>query len=459
MTEKSSGAQPGPVRASRWRPTYTPTEMRQLFGVPRQAAAVVTGIAAAAVEHHRALGTERHAWEPTAQHDEQLAGPYLRQADTLVEDRATHGLDPLLDDLAHGAEHVKALLEDVASHPGSLTTPESGTTLPGDEAGDLVVEHDRSIESDFADGKTHHVRSSGWLMLLSRGAPWLESVGFLAFVTYFLNVPLLSPQDDPLAWSFATSVVVVVVLGQTWFVHHGARAHNQARESSAQGNRHEAERSYRRRNRHLVAALLTAAGMTGGLIDRGVVTLGDADAVTTWVIVSLALVTGVVLPALAYLALAFDGSKVSRERDAVADALRADHAEHAALVAEVRAALEHRHEVGGLLRTKHVPDILSAARAALDEVAPLHNLLRLQIGGLTGPGPARPARVPVQGAVGLPADLSTGLPGVRTVDLRPVADRLDRLRALDDVYDDLERRLAALPSHPWTRIGRAGPDR
>ena len=78
-------------------------------------------------------------------------------------------------------------------------------------------------------------------------------MGFLTFVTYYLNVPLLEPWQDWLGWSFAATVVVVIILGQTWLVRHAARSHNHAREVHVNGHRHEAERGFRRRNWYLVA--------------------------------------------------------------------------------------------------------------------------------------------------------------------------------------------------------------
>ena len=78
-------------------------------------------------------------------------------------------------------------------------------------------------------------------------------MGFLTFVTYYLNVPLFEPWQDWLGWSFAVVVVVVIILGQTWLVRHAGKSHNHAREAHADGHRHEAERGFTRRNQYLVA--------------------------------------------------------------------------------------------------------------------------------------------------------------------------------------------------------------
>ena len=106
---------------------------------------------------------------------------------------------------------------------------------------ELVGQHDDTIERDGADGKHHH-RVPALFQRLATWAPGLEAVGFLTFVTYYLNVPLFEPWQDWLGWSFAVVVVVVIILGQTWLVRHAGRSHNHAREDDVDGHRHEAAR-------------------------------------------------------------------------------------------------------------------------------------------------------------------------------------------------------------------------
>ena len=164
-----------------------------------------------------------------------------------------------------------------------------------------------TIEQAEAAGKHHHRRASAPLQRLASGAPWVEAVGFLTFVAYYLNVPLLQPWQDWLGWSFAATVVGAIILGQTWLVRHAARSHNHAREARADGNRHEAEQGFMRRNWYIGLTAVTAAAITSGMIWRGIAALGDASVGTTAVMVFVAAVTGLLLPTLAYLGIALDG--------------------------------------------------------------------------------------------------------------------------------------------------------
>ena len=131
------------------------------------------------------------------------------------------------------------------------------------------------IKRDEAAGKHHHRRASALLKRLASWAPWLEAAGFLTFVAYYLDVPLLQPWLGWLGWSFAATVVVVIIVGQTWLVRHAARSHNYAREARAAGNRYEAEQESTRRNQYAWLTAVTAVAITSGMIWRGIAALGQ----------------------------------------------------------------------------------------------------------------------------------------------------------------------------------------
>jgi hypothetical protein len=277
-------------------------------------------------------------------------------------------------------------------------------------------------------------------------------LGFLAFISYYLNVPVFQPWEDWLGWTFAMTVVVFIILGQSWLVHHAARSHNRGREAKADGNRHEAEAESTRRNWYLAATGVVAAAITGGMIVRGTVALGQARLGTAVVMVLLAAVTGLLIPTLAYLATALDGSRISRERDGLAAGLDDDFVEQSELKGEIQAALDSVTGNKKTLEDKTFWDICTAVQAAVDKAFVPYNFCRLQIGNLEAPPPEKAKRSATQNPErAFPEQISTGLPGAEPVNMHPLLDRQSRLEALDKERGDLQTALEQIPEHPWTR--------
>ena len=290
-----------------WEPALTPKEAAKI-GIPKNEYESAALYARMAVEEHQHLGTLRDHWEPTPIQNGNLAAPFITDGEQELASRLEKEADPPLDKSQGLIENVKANLDEITEDTQPIAAPESGANYSVAEAVERVGQHDKTIERDEAAGKHHHRRASVLLQRLATSAPWVEAVGFLTFVTYYLNVPLLQPWLDWLGWSFAATVVTVIILGQTWLVRHAARSHNHAREASADGHRHEAERGFTRRNWYLGLTAVTAVAITSGMIWRGVAALGDASIGTTAVMVFVAAVTGLLLPTLAYLGIALDGS-------------------------------------------------------------------------------------------------------------------------------------------------------
>ncbi len=252
-------------------------------------------------------------------------------------------------------ESVKTNLDEIAENTRPISTPESGANYSVAEAVELVGQHDETIKRDGDAGHHHHQRVPVLFLLLATWAPWLEAVGFLTFVTYYLNVPLFEPWQDWLGWSFAAVVVVVIILGQTWLVRHPGKSHNYAREIYVNGHRIDAEKGFTKRNRYLAETSVTAVAVTGGMIWRGIAALGSASATTTAVMVFAAAVTGLLLPTLAYLGIALDGSTVSRERNAVAAELDDDLDDYLQTISDSRRLLADVAEIGDTLQNKRFP--------------------------------------------------------------------------------------------------------
>jgi hypothetical protein len=171
----------------------------------------------------------------------------------------------------------------------------------------------------------------------------------------------------------------------------------------------------------------------------------------TAVMFLLAAITGVVMPTLAFLAVALDGSRVSRERDGIAEDLDDDLRDYHQLIDAVADGLNRVDEIDHQLVTATIPDIKDGVRTEVDRVLVPYSFLRIQIGGLADLLPTdQPAAIPSTAAS--PAgEIGTALAGAGAVDLQPLADRIQRLRLIRGRTSALRDRLGNVPAHPWTR--------
>ena len=432
-----------------WEPAVTPREAVKM-GTPKEEYEPAALLARTTVEEHKRLGTARGGWEPTRNLNDRIAGPYLANGEQELASRLETEADPQLDEAQDLIVGVKASYDQLVEHARPISAPETGACYSVTEAVARVAKHDEAIERDAAAGKHHHHRASAALQRLAAVAPWLEAVGFLTFITYYLNVPLLEPWQDWLGWSFGLTVVVVIILGQTWLVRHAAKSHNLAREARADALRHEAEAGFERRNRYLWLTAVTSVAITSGMIWRGVAALGNASFGTTAVMVFVAVVTGLLLPTLAYLGIALDGSTVSRERDHLAAALDGDLDSNLETVSACRRDLADASAIGETLKAKTFPDICNTTQEQVDGVYEFYATVRLLIGGLVADPPAKTSKTIEQDPAGnITGYIGTSLPGTRTVNLGPLFDRARRLTELEAQGTDLLTLVDGLAPHPW----------
>ena len=432
-----------------WEPTHTLREAQRI-GISKSEYESATLYARTAVEAHKQLGTPRDQWEPTANLNDMMASPFIANGEQELGSRLESEADPKLDRFQDHLGNVKANLDEIAEHARPIAAPESGTNYSVAEAVDCVAQHDATIEGAEAAGKHHHRRASRLLQRLATWAPWVEALGFLTFITYYLNVPVLEPWQDWLGWSFGATAVLVITVGQTWLVRHAARSHNHAREAAANDRRHQAEAGYVRRNWFLVLTAATAVAITSGMIWRGVAALGDASFGTTAVMIFVAALTGVLLPTLGYLGVAFDGSKVSRERDSLVADLDDDLESYLATISESRRDLADAADIGDALKDKTFPDICNTTQEAVDEIYEFYGIVRLQIGGLSADPPAKTSKTIQHGGPnGISGYIGTSIPGTRSVNLDPLFDRARRLDEMERQGADLLARIDALSPHPW----------
>jgi hypothetical protein len=432
-----------------WEPALTLREAAKM-GISKNDYESAALYARTVVEENKRLGTPRDRWEPTASLNYMLAAPYIGDGEQGLVSRLQSEADPQLDKSQDLVGNVKANLDEVAEDTRPIAAPEAGTSYSVAEAVNCVERHDATIESDEAAGKRHHRRTSRWLQFLAKAAPWVESIGFLTFITYYLNVPLLQPWLDWLGWSFGLTVVLVIIVGQTWLVGHAASSHNHALDAHANGRRHQAEAAYALRNRYLALTAVTAVAITSGMIWRGVAALGSASFGTTAVMILVAAIAGLLLPALTYLGVAFNGSKISRERDSFVADLNDDLERYLETISDSRRDLADAAAIGDTLRDKTFPDICNAIQQAVDEVYEFYGTVRLLIGGLSADPPTKTTKTIHQGAANsVSGYIGTSILGTRNVNLDRLFDRERRLSELERQGAGLLARIGALPPHPW----------
>jgi hypothetical protein len=433
-----------------WEPALTRREARKI-GIPKDDYKSAALYARMAVEEHQRAGTARDLWELTAVQNDQLADPFITDGEQELASRLEAEADPALDESQDLTENVRASLDEVTKDTRPIATPQAGASYSVAEAVARVEQDETKIEEDKAVGKHHHDRASALLRRLATSAPWIEAAGFLTFVTYYLNVPLL-PWQDWLGWSFAATVVAVIILGQTWLVRHAATSHNHAREARADGHHHEAGWAFTRRNRYIGLTAVTAAAITCGMIWRGTAALGNAALGTTAVMVFLAAVTGLLLPTLAYLGVALDGSRVSRERDSLAADLDDDLGAYLETINDSRRDLAGVAETSDRLQNKTFPDICNTTQEAVDAIYSFYGIVRLLIGGLSAePPPKTPKTIGKDAEGNIHGYIGTSIPGTRKVNLEPLFDRWHRLTDIEEQRTILLARIEALPPHPWGR--------
>ena len=435
--------------ATRFVPALTPKDADRLE-IPKSEYEQAVIIARRTAHERQILRTARDKWEPTRSLNDALAAPFIsdgqQELATGLEGRA----DPALDEAQGLVENVKEDLDKIVEHAPPLTNQESGAKYSVPEAVDRVREHDDTIKQDAQQGLRHHHRAPRLLKRLATWVPALEAIGFFTFLTYFLNVQLFKPWLDWLGWSFAVVIVVVIILGQTWLVRHAGKSHNHAREDKVDGNLHEAEHGFKKRNRYLWLTALTAVAITGGMIWRGTAALGSASLGTTAVMVFAAAITGLLLPTLAYLGFALDGSTVSRERDSLAAQLDADLDDYLGTISDSRRDLARVEEIGDTLKRKTFPDICHATQEVVDGVYEFYGTVRMLIGGLKADPPAKTNTVSIDPATGvIRGHIGTSIEGVGTVSLDPLFDRQHRLEQIEAQRASLLGEIDNLSKHPW----------
>jgi hypothetical protein len=398
--------------------------------------------------HYQGTTVPRSRWEPPDVVGNKISEPYVQEGEEVLRRRLEQEVDAELDTIETLKDEAKAQIEAMEKFPNDIGTTETNIRYGGTDAVRHVETLADKIESDRSAGDRHHDRAPTALAFIAKWAPWAEALGFFVFAAFFLDVPVLTPWVDWMGWTFAVVLVVGICLILAWSVHYAAVAHNHMREAAAEGQKHAAERS--RRNRLIFGAIVVVAagGITFGMVERGLRSLAGAGPVVTFVMIGLAVITGLLLPVLTFWGKAFDGSKVSREHDAMVADLDEDFLEYGELREQVELNETAIAEIDQAILTRRLPDIREEVQATVNGARVPYGFLRLQIGLPAQPAPPGESSIEV-GDNGPVGHISNGIPGADAVSMRPIFDRLAHLQALRDELQTLHARFVALPPHPW----------
>jgi hypothetical protein len=186
-----------------------------------------------------------------------------------------------------------------------------------------------------------------------------------------------------------------------------------------------------------------------GLVERALdVTDDDVPILMQALLVALCVTAGVAMPAVAWLAKAWDGSSRSRENDDLIAQLEDGLAEDQQWWAAARSTNISCEQDELHINTEVAPAIYRAAAEVAVEERRAYGWLRVQIDGLPSAPPARPAensdRSDMQRVI------PTGIPGAEPIRLDPLVDRGLRIQKLRLRRSEAMERFDALPPHPWS---------
>ena len=196
--------------------------------------------------------------------------------------------------------------------------------------------------------------------------------------------------------------------------------------------------------------MVVCGAIVGGLVERALAVTDDSLPESMLaLIIALCIIAGLAMPAIAFLAKAWDGSSHSRENDDLIEELEDGWAEDQGLRTEAR-ALNIACEQGELhINTEVAPAIYRIADEVAEEARRAYAWLRVQIGGLPSAPPARPQEDD-RDDDGIRRSIPTGIPGAEPIRLDPLVDRGLRLKELQRRRSGAMARLDALSPHPWS---------
>lgn len=386
--------------------------------------------------------------EPSEQVTNKLVAHYGAPIHRYLGAVSRRRLDPVIKTIEHKTSHIDMNLQILEAWDRKVRGEEAGVGYTEPEAVDHVARGNLRVSADEDQGMRHHRPVGLVLRWAGRLAPYLETAGIAVFAMFALNVEPLDPGANPMGWTLALVMVAVVLFGQPRFVERAAQGWNRRREAINEQQPVPTEQASHQLVSNGVVASLFALFITGGLVERYLAT-GDATDTVVYILMLFACgLTGLGMPLLDFIATAWDGSSVSRERDSLVAQLDANFVEYEGLRHGALALSRECDTLTAHARDHVVPEIV---RGAEEIMAPVHDAyawLRIQIGGLTAKPPYD--RDPcLDTSDPLAPSFDTGIPGAPPLVLTALADRNTRLVNVNVRREEAMEGLAQVADHPW----------
>ena len=385
--------------------------------------------------------------EPTAAVLQKLVANYSPEVQEQIEAQSKHRIDPPLKTAEKQVNQIRENRQALQDEPPKVTSPESGIQYTEQQATDLVHELDAAIHNDKLNGKRHHKRVDEKVRWLAKFLPYLEALGLALFVAIALNVNFLDPLDNLMGWTLAGVLVFVVLFVQPRYVNRSAEAYNHYREAVADQQSFPAEAAAKQTWTNGAIAAGFATFITGALVERFLAVNAVTDNLVVGLMISLCILAGYGMPVGAWLAIAWDGSSKSRERDHLASHLD----ESLARDTGIRNGIAHLDEdiqaLTVLITEHHVPAILNHADDILDNARRDYAFLRIQLGDL----PAAPDYDTINTLAKIDDTwkIHSRIPRTDPIHLKALEQRRRRLDAINAKRISELAIVNALPRHPW----------
>ena len=323
----------------------------------------------------------------------------------------------------------------------------SGVDVAQAEAVQQVHGHNAKIHADETDGERRHRRVPRWVRSLRTYITGFEALGLAVFTATALNIDFLDPFDNFSGWLLAVVVVAVMLPLQHFLVKRSSEAFNHYREALAEQQAFPAQSAKQRTISSGVGATLVGGAITFALIERFITVTDITDPFIYWLMIALCTVTGIGMPLFAWFGHAWDGSRISRERDDLAEALDESLIRHNGLLNYVN--LENTRFIDGRinLTERVIPTIVNITSIHVDNARKAYAFLRIQLGGLATKPPYCERNYPAK-----PTDkwyLHTDIPGAEPIYLKLLENRASKIASLDAEREQAIHAITQLPTHPW----------
>jgi hypothetical protein len=400
------------------------------------------------VDYHRRAGTARGLWEPTDGAGHLLGAHYNREAAEQVEKACTEQLDPPIRNIEDMGTEIETTVRSLTGRDPKLTSSETGIVYTETEAVTQVQRNQAKIDTDVKRGQTYHKRVPAWVRVLGKIMPYGETLGLIVLLTFFLNVEWTRPLADPLTWTLSVVVVLATLLFTPRVVERAAEGWNKRREAIAENQAEAKQAATRKLLINGAIATVVSIAIVAGLVERALAAIDNSLPESMLVlIIALCIIAGLAMPAIAFIAIAWDGSSLSRENDDLVQQLNDGLAEDQELRDKARSLDEACGQEELRVNTDVAPAIRWIAIEFVEEARRAYAWLRVQIGGLPSAPPARPEQ---RLAGGQATSIETGIPGAEPIGLEPLVSRGLRMEQLARKRSELMTKLDEMPPHPWS---------